>query len=116
MASHDIIGKIETTQNKYGNLEDVAAGGLVGFLNNLVSLIITLAGIFFIINFLSAGYQYLSANGEPQKITAAGNKILQSLIGLMVVAAAFIIAGIIGFIVFGDQSALISPVLNKLIP
>jgi len=108
----NIIGKIEP----FGGAEtykDLEAGGLVNFITNLISLIILVAGIFTLVNFILAGYGYLSSNSDPQKISAAGNKMLESLIGLIIVAAAFIIAGLIGFVIFGDQSALIDLNLFK---
>ncbi|HAF64112.1 MAG: hypothetical protein UX85_C0008G0021 [Candidatus Beckwithbacteria bacterium GW2011_GWB1_47_15] len=107
----NVVGQLETSQNPYGKLLE---GGLVSFLNNLVTLIITLAGIFTLINFIIAGYQYMSASGDPQRLAAAGNKILQSIIGLVVIAAAFIIAGLVGFVLYGDAASLLSPTLFKL--
>jgi len=110
----NIIGKI----NPFGGgetYESISKDGLANFLSNLISLIIIIAGIFTLINFVLAGYGYLSSNGEPQKIAAAGNKMLESLIGLIIVAAAFIIAGLIGLVVFGDQSALIDLNLFKVL-
>jgi hypothetical protein len=91
------------------NYQGVKQGGLISFLNNIITLLITLAGLFAFINLILAGYQYLSANGDPQKITQAGNKILQSLIGLAIVAASFIIAALVGYLLFKDASALIKP-------
>ncbi len=110
----NIIGTIEPFggAKTYG---DLSQGGLVNFISNLVSLIILVAGIFTLVNFVLAGYGYLSSNGQPQKISAAGNKMLESLIGLIIIAATFIIAGLIGFVVFGDQSALIKLNLFKVL-
>jgi len=108
----DVIGKIKSPI-KYKGLSQ---GGFTNFLSNIINLIILIAGIFTLVNFVLAGYGYLSSNGDPQKIAAAGNKMLESLIGLIIVAAAFIIAGIIGFVVFGDQSALINLNLFRISP
>jgi len=108
----DVIGKIKKPIDYAG----LRGGGFTDFLSNVISLIILIAGIFTLVNFVLAGYGYLSSNNDPQKISAAGNKILESLIGLIIVAAAFIIAGIIGFVVFGDQSALINLNLFKVTP
>jgi len=108
----NIIGKIELFGGAE-TYEEISKGGLVDFLSNLISLIILIAGIFTLVNFVLAGYGYLSSSGEPQKIAAAGNKMLESLIGLIIVASAFIIAGLIGLVIFGDQSALINLNLFK---
>jgi len=100
----NVIGKINPPPTAYGDLQ---SRGLVSFLNNVVSLLITLSGIFVLVNFVMAGYLYLSASGNPQKTAQAGSKILNSLLGLIIIAAAFIIAQIIGQVVFNDRGALI---------
>ncbi len=110
----NIIGKIDTPAKlgfAYGNLE---GGGLVSFLNNLVSLIITLAGLFTLINIILSGYYYLFSNGDPQKISKAHAKIIPSLVGLGIVAAAFVIAGIVGQLLFGNINALLNPAFLRL--
>jgi len=107
----DVIGKIR----KPIKYEGLAEKGLVSFLNNVINFIIIIAAIFTLVNFVLAGYSYLSASGNPQKISQAGNKMLQSLLGLIIIAAAFVIAGIIGHVVFGDSSALIQLNLYKVL-
>ncbi|MCX6817062.1 MAG: hypothetical protein NTZ93_04295 [Candidatus Beckwithbacteria bacterium] len=109
----DIIGTIDNPLAGAAGYGDINLG-LIKFLNNLVALVITLAGLFTLVNLIAAGYQYLSSNNEPQKIAAAANKILQSLIGLAIVAMAFILAGIIGYIFFHDSTILLSPKLFSL--
>ena len=71
-------------------------------------LLTGIAGIFVIINFIAAGYQYLSANGEAAKITNAGNKILQSIIGIAIVAVSYTVAAILGQILYNNPQAFIN--------
>ena len=106
--ANPIFGKISPPQGTFLD-QSVASGGLISFFSNLLNLIITLAGIFALLNFIMAGYGYLTSNADPQKIANAGNKILQSIIGLIVIAASFIIAGLLGQIFFKDPTALIKP-------
>jgi len=82
---------------------------LVSFLSQIITLLYTISGLFFLINFIVAGYQYLGSGGDPQKITNAGNKILHSLYGLIFVAGSFIIAAVLGYLLFKDASAIIKP-------
>lgn len=103
-----IFGKIDNPlKDGASGYENLIHGDLIKFLNNVVRLITIVAGIWTVFNFISAGYMYLNSNNEPQKLTAAGNKILQSVIGLAVVAAAYTIAGILGFILFQDATKLL---------
>ncbi len=72
--------------------------GLFLLLSNIFKLAGVVAGIFFVVQLILAGYGYLSANGDPKKTGEAWNKITQSIIGLVIVAAAFIIASVVGSI------------------
>jgi|SRR3990172_5738984 len=83
--------------------------GLFVVANNLVKLIIVMAGIYAFFNFILAGYSFLSAGGDPKAITKAWEKIWQSVLGLTVVAGSFILAGIVGYLVFGNYTALLTP-------
>ena len=72
--------------------------GLFTLLTNIFRLAGVVAGIFFIVQLILAGYGYLSSSGDSKKTEAAWNKITQRLIGLGIVAAAFIIASVVGAI------------------
>lgn len=89
-----IFGNIDNP-TKYGSNDDGGAG-LFALLSNIFKLIGTIAGIYFIIQIISAGFGYISSNGDPKKTEAAWAKITQSLIGLVIIACAFVLAGLIG--------------------
>lgn len=110
----DIFGTIDKpVSTKYSNLASPTLG-LISFVNNLLGLITAIAGIFVIVNFIAAGYLYLSSNGVAQKIIDAGNKILQSAIGIGIVAIAYVIAAIVGKILFNDPTILLKPTIFTL--
>src|SRR3989338_5063819 len=90
----------------YGGL---AEGGLNNFVSNILAFLGVLGGIIMFISLIIAGWQYLSAQGNPQVIANAGNKIIGALIGLVIIAAAFVIASIIGLVFFGDAGFLLRP-------
>lgn len=83
--------------------------GLLLFANNLLKLIIIGAGLFAFFNIIIAGYSFMSAGGDPQKIGKAWERIWQSLMGLLFVAGSFVLAAIFGQLVFGDWTAILSP-------
>ena len=70
--------------------------GFFNFLNTIFKLAGTIAGIYFVVQIILAGFTYLSANGDEKKTAAAWATIWQSLIGIAIVASAFIIASVIG--------------------
>jgi len=110
-----ITGTIDPpdTFSGYYRLEIINKGPFV-LIANLIALIVTIAAIYSMINFIIAGYLYLSSYGDKQKIIAAGNKILQTLIGLIVIAVAYLIAGLVGYLLFKDTSFLIKPKLFQI--
>lgn len=69
-------------------------------------------GIWALLNFILAGYAFLSAGDNPKGVEAAWAKIYQSIIGLVFLVGAFLLAGVIGLIVYGRADALIHPTLT----
>jgi len=93
------------------NLGSVQGGGFGRFLQMILYVLIAAAGIYALINFILAGYAFLSAGDDPKKIEGAWGKIWQTIIGLVVVAGAFVIAALIGTLVFGNASFILSPTI-----
>ncbi|MEA3354933.1 MAG: hypothetical protein U9Q63_00395 [Patescibacteria group bacterium] len=82
---------------------------IITFLNKIISLLYTVGGLLVLVNIISAGYKYITAEGEANKLEQAGNTILYSTYGLALIAASFIVAAIIGKLFFDDTTALIQP-------
>jgi len=87
-----IFGSITNPLPKYTS---TSGEGLFVFISNLFKLIGTLAGIYMVFQIIMAGYGYISANGDSKKTEAAWAKIWQSVVGLVIIASAFIIAGLV---------------------
>jgi hypothetical protein len=86
-----ILGNI-LNPTKYASTQ---GEGLFVFLSNLFKLAGVIAGIIFIVQLITAGYDYIASSGDPKKFQTAGNKILQSLLGLVIIAGAFLLAGLV---------------------
>ena len=102
------IGRIDPPDalNNYSSSE---GEGIFAILNNIMKLMIVGAGLFALFNFITAGYQFISAGGDTQKINEAWNKIWQSMLGVLIAAGSFTIAGLLGKLIFGEWTAIISP-------
>lgn len=85
--------------------------GFGQLINIFVNLLIVIAGLYALFNFILAGYGFLSAGGDSKKVADASAKIWQSVIGLTVAAGAFVLAAIFGWLIFRDASALLNPVI-----
>nr|MBP6989720.1 hypothetical protein [Candidatus Shapirobacteria bacterium] len=70
--------------------------GLFLFISNLLKLVAVIAGIYFVVQLVLAGFEYISSNGDVKKTELAWAKIWQSLLGLVIISGAFIIAGVVG--------------------
>lgn len=88
---------------------DIGPGGLINFLNVVLRLIFVIAGLFAFFNFIIAGFQFISAGGDPKAINNAWNKIWQSLLGLLIIVGSFVLAAIFGWLIYGDPTAILQP-------
>jgi len=93
------------------NLPRLENGGLGALLSVFTQTLIVAAGIYALFNFILAGYAYMSAGDDPAKTSAASGKITHTIIGLVVAAGAFVLAGVVGRLLFGDWTALTNPII-----
>lgn len=106
----DPFGKLNrpTELDRFG---DVQNGGIGKLLNLFIYVLIIGGGIYALFNFILAGYGFLGSGGDPKRLEAAWSKITQSIIGLLFMASALVLAAIIGKLIFGEWSFIISPVI-----
>ncbi len=111
--AQNIIGDIEPPAwvAKHGSPEVGGAGGfgLINFFSNALRLLTIAAGLWTIINLMLAGFEFIASSGEADSIKKAQDKIWHSLIGLVIIAASYTLAAIIGWIFFGDATMIIQP-------
>ena len=100
------LTKLSPTSN-YGGVKT----GLPALISNVISLIAIIGGIALLINFLLAGLDFITAAGDPKKIENAWRKIYLSIVGFVIIVAAFLLTGVVGKIFFGDYSAILKPTL-----
>lgn len=111
-AQDEIIGGVTPPPGVKTWIEQRGGGtipGLIPFANALLKLLIVLAGLYAFFNLIIAGYQFMSAGSDAKKVGEAWSKIWQSLIGLLIVAGSFVLAGIFGWLLFGDPMAILNP-------
>ena len=73
-----------------------------GLFTNVLRIVFFAAGLWAFLNIIIAGYQFMNAGGDPKAITAAWGRIWQSLLGLIIIVSSFVLAGIVGFLIFND--------------
>jgi hypothetical protein len=107
------LGIVTPPANKIISDYPEGQSGLVYLLNQVINLLYIAGGLLFFVNLLLAGYQYLASAGDQQKILSAGKRITYSIYGLIFLVSSFVIAAIIGKILFNDPESLIKPTFWK---
>jgi hypothetical protein len=82
---------------------------LIKLLNIGLQMIWYVAGIWALVNFLIAGFKYLTASGDSKKVSEANYKMTMTVVGLAIIIATPIIAAILGQVFYGDPTAILSP-------
>jgi hypothetical protein len=103
----DIVGKVNPSVTPYGSVTT----GFTSLFNNILRLVFVVAGMYALINFILAGYTYMSAGGDSKQLTKAWDQIWQTILGLIVLAASFVLAGVFGYLIFGDAGYILHPVI-----
>lgn len=85
--------------------------GLIDLFNNILRLLIVVGGLYALLNFILAGYAFMSASGDPKKVELAWAKIWQSMVGLFIIAASFALAALMGKLLFGNTTAILKPTI-----
>ena len=85
--------------------------GVISFMNSALKLVFIIAGIWALFNVILAGIGFMSAGGDPKKFTQAWDRIWQTLLGLFIIVASFLIAAVVGILLFNDTTAILQPTL-----
>ena len=62
---------------------------------NILTAVLSLAGIVLFLMFLVGGFKYLTAGGDPKKTESAKATLTQAIIGIVLIAAAYLLLVII---------------------
>lgn len=85
----------------------VATGGKTNspqiIISRAVGYILAFIGIIMLINIIFAGYQWMSAGGNEETIKKAKDKIKNSIIGLIIIVASYLLTDLI----FGTLGGII---------
>lgn len=109
-----IIGGIEPPQSilRINTLAgDTETIGIVFFANRIIVLITIIAGIWVMFNFIRAGWMFLAAGDNTKATGEVRDLLTYSIIGLVIIAVAYTIAGLVGLLFFGDAGFILNPEL-----
>jgi hypothetical protein len=101
----------EPVANSYGELGPDSPG-LTGFISDMVVLISVIGGLWFLINVVIGGLKLITADGDSKKLSEFGTRLSMMVIGLILMVGAPLIAALIGFVIFGDSTSLLTPTIT----
>lgn len=85
--------------------------GITSLLNSILKLIFIAAGLWGFMNLIIAGFNFMSAGGDPKVVSQAWSRIWQTFVGLLLIATSFLFAAIIGILLFKNPLAILQPSL-----
>lgn len=86
--------------------------GIVIFLSNLLRVFAIVAGIWAMFNFISAGFIYITSMSDTGATQRVASKITMTVVGLSIIAGAYTLAALVGWIMFGDPGFILNPQLQ----
>jgi len=86
--------------------------GLMFFFSNIVKILTIVAGLWVLVNFLMAGFSIVTGGGDSGSTKKAYDKILYSVIGLVIIVASYTLIALVSLIVFGQADYILNPVIN----
>jgi len=110
-AAGDVVGVITVPG---GVPSDVLKTG--DFISGMIRFLMVLGGLYSLWQFLSGGFQLITAGGDKSKITEANQKFTMSITGLAVMTGSFLLIGIISLILFGNFTYILNPVITPITP
>lgn len=91
-------------------------GGSIGillFISNALKFFAVICGLLVFFNILYAGYGYIVGAGKTDVHAKVRERLTWSLLGLILLITAYLIAAVIGLLIFGDPTFLLNPDLTK---
>ncbi len=103
-----IVGTINPPQTVIGTIGDTGS-----FISAIVRFITVIAGLYALWQFITGGLGFITSGGDKGKIQTATSQIMMAITGLVVIGMSFVLASIIGRLLFGAGFNLLSPTLQS---
>lgn len=85
--NNDWTSGLETAGSTLTQLEKI--------ISTVIGLVTVAAGLFFVVNFVLAALEWVTAGGDSSKVQKARDKMVQSAIGLVIIVLAYAIIGLV---------------------
>ena len=86
-----LITESNSNTRLFGDQTGLGYQSPVIFLSQLITVFLSLLGVIFIILIILAGYNWMTAGGEEEKVNKAKQMIYRAIIGLIIIMSAYAI-------------------------
>lgn len=90
---------------------DAQSIGLLIFLSYAVRVATIIAGIYVFINFILAGYEYITSNGDTGAHNKVKDRLTMSIIGLVIIGVSYMIVALLSLIITGEAGFFLNPTI-----
>lgn len=113
-----VVGGVDPPKGvaRYNFGAAMSNGGTIGillFISNALKFFAVICGLLVFFNILYAGYEYIVGAGKTDVHVKVRERLTWSVVGLILLIAAYMIAALIGLLIFGDPTFLLNPDLTK---
>jgi hypothetical protein len=88
------------------------ADNIGSYLNSVLGIVIVVCLLLVFYHFIAAGLQWITSGGDKSKTEEARNKIVNAVVGILIVSASFAVVGfvayVLGFDSFNDALSSVS--------
>jgi len=89
--------------------------GFASVFSLIIGFMSVAAIVWIVFSIIFAGYEWMSAGGDSQKVEQAQKKIASNFIGLLVVMGAVLIVSLIGNVLFGIDILNLKGLISRLL-
>lgn len=107
--SSPLLDKLKVVGGSAGYSQGTSETTILEILGTGISVGLSLLGVIFIILILLAGYNWMTAAGDQEKITRAQHTIRSAIIGLVIIVGAFSIWLFISRVLIGGGGGGLTP-------
>jgi uncharacterized membrane protein len=84
-----VMDRLRSTASVSGPYNDVTSTSLAGIIGLAIQAVLSILGIIFLILMVVAGYRWMTADGNEQKVEKSQDSIRSALIGLILTISAY---------------------------
>lgn len=100
--------------SKLGDPSGDPGGLLQTLFSNVLGFLTVGAILWFLVQIIMGGYNWISAGGDPKSVSAARSRVMNAVIGLVVVFVSLIFVSVLGYLLGIEEVLNIGDFVNKL--